>query len=72
MSKDEENAIEMFDPDGERNSMKDTFSSKVHVIDEDQEDPDIDMDLTVADINRAFVSIFILCIKIAQWGNTLC
>lgn len=50
---DEEKAVELFNSDADRNSV---FTSKVHVIDEDQEDPDIDMDLTIADLNRAFVS----------------
>ena len=58
MGKDEDNAIELFNPEADKKpSVSDAFTSKVHVVDEDQEDPDIDMDLTEADINRAFVCI---------------
>jgi hypothetical protein len=53
----ENNAVEMFNPDsGKSSSLKGAFTAKVYVVDTEQEDGDIDMDLTMEDINRAFVS----------------
>lgn len=58
MSSDMEGeAIEMFNPEADsKASLSKPFTATVHIVDEDEEDPDIDMDLTIADINRAFVS----------------
>ena len=60
-SKEENEAIEMFNPESGQASLSKPFTATVHVVDEDEEDPDIDMDLTMADIKRAFVS------KRSQW-----
>jgi hypothetical protein len=60
MSHDEEsNAVELFDKGGDNKTpIMNAFSAKVHVInDDEEEDKDIDMALTEADINRAFVSL---------------
>jgi hypothetical protein len=73
MSRDKEGAVEMFNSDKSKDeSVMSAFTSKVYIVDEnDDEDPDIDMDLTIGDINRAFVSPFYLSHRICSYNTHL-
>ena len=56
-SKDEKKNLEMKSGNDDK-SESPALTSTVHTVHDENEyeDPDIDMDLTIADINRAFVS----------------